>query len=193
MAELLTGNPDAMISMGGMNPEVPCGYFRWSPCTFNNFNDWLGTLRARLRILERNWAKLNDQAATLGKKPLTTDEESIGPSIQTIKNFVLDMKETSADLHRDDYFARIAEIQSNLAETNALLELTQDGIEERGGRYITAGFARPKSSWGAWLIIGGLLVGGYYTSKYLYKKYNNKSVGSGYVPAQLGLGDVKIT
>lgn len=200
MAELLTGDPNAMVSLGGMTPTTnalgfggPCGYFWWSPCTFNNFNDWLNTLRARFRIQERNWTKLQE-LANQKNKPLSSDEMSIGDSMQEIKNFITDMKDTTSnELHRDDYYDRIVQIQSNLAEINALLELTQEGIEERDGRYITAGFARPKGTWGSWIIAIGAIAGAYGVYRYVKKRKGSKTTGYSYTSPQLGLGDVKIS
>lgn len=176
MAELLTGNPEAMRSIAGYTTKTPCGLFYFSPCSFNNFQDWYATLRARTSLLTRNWTKLLE-VADKEKKPLTDDESKYESQIKNIKDFILELKGVPQNLHRDSYYQYIAQIQTNLADANSLIENIQIAIEERDGRYITfigdpsyitTGTQR-NISWAKFFLISAGVLGGVWA----YKNYRS--------------------
>lgn len=172
MAELLTNDPAAMESLGGYDTDSPCGLLWLSPCTFNNFNDWYQTLKARYKILYRNYVKLQEIEKIPGKAQLTQDEKNIVGDMNDIKEVIDEMKDVKQDLHRDTYFQKISKIQSALADTNALIETVQESIEDRGGKYVTTGIQRPPGFWTFTnvLILAVVATGGYFAVKSLRGK-----------------------
>lgn len=186
MAELLTNNPEAMKSIAGYSPKSkyvffggPCGLFWFSSCSFSNFNDWFSTLKARFKILNRNYQKLLEVSKKPGKE-LNTSEIGYGAEIQTLQDIINDLKKIPGNLSNKEYFQKIADIQSNLANTNALIESVQESLEIRdertfvvqylqGPNYVSSGVSRQNSSIDTFVVIGLLGLAGYFTYKIVKK------------------------
>lgn len=186
MAELLTNNPDAMKSIAGYSPKSkfaffggPCGLFWFSACTYSNFNDWFATIKARVKILNRNYQKLL-QVSKEKNKPLNETEILYENEIKDLEDFINDLRKTPNSLTRKQYFQKIADIQSNLANTNALIESVQESLEIRdertylvqylkGPNYISSGINRQSNSIDMFMVVGLLGLGSYFAYKIIKK------------------------
>lgn len=186
MAELLTNNPDAMKSIAGYSPKStfvffggPCGLFWFSSCSYSNFNDWFATLKARFKILNRNYQKLVESSKKPGKE-LNASEVLYKDEIQILQDTINDLKKIPGDLSNKEYYQKIADIQSNLANTNALIESVQESLESRdertyivqylqGPNYVSSGINRQKSSIDTFLVAGLLGLTGYFVYKIVKK------------------------
>jgi len=186
MAELLTNNPEAMLSLNNRSFEAPCGFFRLSPCSYNNFNDWYNTLKSRYSILLKNWTKLKNYAAKEGVDDLTPDEISLGNQVNDLKDGIDGFKDVKPGQHRDIYAKYIYELQGLLTDTNSLIETAQEMLEARDQRYITTGInARPGdgTGWGlgTWALIAVGAAGTYWAYK-RFSKPSARSIASTYTP-----------
>lgn len=170
MAELLTNNPEAMTSLTGRTTSNPCGFFRLSPCSYNNFNDWFNTLTGRFTILTRNYDKIKRDVEKGGgdtpggpRGPLSGDEQTLGFQVDAIKDSINELKKTPPGLDRDTYYKLITDVQRALADTNSAIEQAQLMLDERSVPFVTTGIqARPGGDgmgWGTVALVGIGVVG----------------------------------
>lgn|SRR5574338_1008009 len=157
MAESLCGNKAIEFSVSGKPYNDPCGF--WG-CSYENYQDWVETLRVRIEIGKRFYKKLEELSTLNEQGSLKDTEKLLLSNLNDNKTIYEEFKAVGTGLSAAEYKSKINELLPYISDTACIIQNIQTAIDERDGTYVNSGLiksttdATTSSTAIKWLLIG---------------------------------------
>lgn len=157
MAESLCGNKAIEFSVSGKPYNDPCGF--WG-CSYENYQDWVETLRVRIEIGKRFYKKLEELSQLNDQGQLKDTEKLLLSNLNDNKVIYEEFKAVGTGLSSSEYKSKINELLPYISDTACIIQNIQTRIDERDGTYVNSGLIKSTTDTSTstsvmkWLAIG---------------------------------------